>query len=624
MSFLGNFLSGLNIPNPTQESSNEIVRPGEIPMTNNVFEDLSGPLLYLKDQVASKTKKGNTYEDLFAPENLSLTAEEYNSKINTQKVDPLTYQGLQLTATLDDDKFIEALNGLRQQAGLMPMPPQKPELQNPNWKQGLVAALTAVLSPEHAFDVGAVPFQHQLSVQADQDARNQQTYQAELMKWQNAFNIDKTQAEALMQNERIRHELQTRVDMINQQGLQRTNELNFQADVNREQIANAQSHDVAMFQLASKEKFALLNADQKFSVAMANIQMALNPGIGPEARKAAAENAKSLGFDIQAYEGLTMQEAATKLQMDITSAEEKRRAEMFPIEKAGAEKRNILLDKEIKWFDPTKKAQLEGIYADIANTKSVIANRAWSQEFAESQEGRAWFSNLQGGILDQRKSIGSIIGSIDTELDSLRKQLNEEVDPSKKAEIQTRMGDLQESKDALIARDEDLHKKLEELDSELEGKAGITLGPTALGEKLLGTKYVWGGSDPKTGLDCSGLTSYVAKKDFGVAIPRTAKEQYETLPKVELEKARTGDFLYFSDGRGNWHTGILVIKDGQKYLRHSPQSGSVVQDTPLEKFKSSKKFVGVRRAWKEDAPANDGNKIQTIFDTWMKGTQGGK
>ncbi len=42
---------------------------------------------------------------------------------------------------------------------------------------------------------------------------------------------------------------------------------------------------------------------------------------------------------------------------------------------------------------------------------------------------------------------------------------------------------------------------------------------------VVGIRYVWGGSDPITGFDCSGLTKWAYAK-AGIGLPRTAREQY--------------------------------------------------------------------------------------------------
>ncbi|MEN3309065.1 MAG: hypothetical protein V7603_5267, partial [Micromonosporaceae bacterium] len=63
--------------------------------------------------------------------------------------------------------------------------------------------------------------------------------------------------------------------------------------------------------------------------------------------------------------------------------------------------------------------------------------------------------------------------------------------------------------------------------------------------KYLGIPYVFGGTNPKTGLDCSGLTQRVYA-DMGVKLPRTAHEQARVGKAIpSLSQAKPGDLLAF-------------------------------------------------------------------------------
>jgi cell wall-associated NlpC family hydrolase len=74
--------------------------------------------------------------------------------------------------------------------------------------------------------------------------------------------------------------------------------------------------------------------------------------------------------------------------------------------------------------------------------------------------------------------------------------------------------------------------------------------------KYVGTRYVWGGSSPSAGFDCSGLTQYTFKK-LGKSIPRVASDQYHASQKVRTPQK--GDLVFVHDGRGNvFHVAIYV------------------------------------------------------------------
>ena len=57
--------------------------------------------------------------------------------------------------------------------------------------------------------------------------------------------------------------------------------------------------------------------------------------------------------------------------------------------------------------------------------------------------------------------------------------------------------------------------------------------------KYQGWKYVYGGSNPNTSFDCSGLTSWCYGK-AGISLPRTAQAQYDAAQHIPLSQAKAG------------------------------------------------------------------------------------
>lgn len=88
----------------------------------------------------------------------------------------------------------------------------------------------------------------------------------------------------------------------------------------------------------------------------------------------------------------------------------------------------------------------------------------------------------------------------------------------------------------------------------------------AAAESQLGVPYVWGGSAPGVGLDCSGLTQYCYAK-AGISIPHYTESQYGQLEKVPLSQAQPGDIL--------WKHGHVAIYVGDDEYIHEPQTGDV-------------------------------------------------
>ena len=94
-------------------------------------------------------------------------------------------------------------------------------------------------------------------------------------------------------------------------------------------------------------------------------------------------------------------------------------------------------------------------------------------------------------------------------------------------------------------------------------------------KKHLGTPYVWAGSAPG-GFDCSGFTSYVMQQN-GKSLPRRAVDQYESAEKVKEKNAQKGDLVFFDNGSGISHVGIVVSEKGQPLtMIHSSSSKGII------------------------------------------------
>ncbi len=62
--------------------------------------------------------------------------------------------------------------------------------------------------------------------------------------------------------------------------------------------------------------------------------------------------------------------------------------------------------------------------------------------------------------------------------------------------------------------------------------------------KYQGYPYVFGGSNPQTSFDCSGLTQWCFAK-AGINLPRTAQAQYDVTQHISLSEAKPGDLVFF-------------------------------------------------------------------------------
>jgi cell wall-associated NlpC family hydrolase len=77
----------------------------------------------------------------------------------------------------------------------------------------------------------------------------------------------------------------------------------------------------------------------------------------------------------------------------------------------------------------------------------------------------------------------------------------------------------------------------------------------ATGMKYLGTPYVFGGSDPLKGFDCSGFTQYVFGQN-GISLPHSAVMQSQMDTPVSKDQLRKGDLVFL---QGTYTAGVSHV-----------------------------------------------------------------
>jgi cell wall-associated NlpC family hydrolase len=100
--------------------------------------------------------------------------------------------------------------------------------------------------------------------------------------------------------------------------------------------------------------------------------------------------------------------------------------------------------------------------------------------------------------------------------------------------------------------------------------------------RYLGVPYVFGGSNPAVGLDCSGLVQLVFHQ-LGVALPRTAQLQYDATPRVSQAELQPGDLVFFARTYADPHDWVthvgIYLGDGLQI--NAPTEGQVVSIQPV-------------------------------------------
>lgn len=117
----------------------------------------------------------------------------------------------------------------------------------------------------------------------------------------------------------------------------------------------------------------------------------------------------------------------------------------------------------------------------------------------------------------------------------------------------------------------------------------------AYAKKYLGYDYVYGGTSPKTGFDCSGLTYYVYKH-FGYTLSRSSTAQATNGTKVAKEDLRPGDLVIYKNTSLTriGHVGIYI---GNNQMIHAsePGVGVIITDIDSKAHKYPQRFVMGRR-----------------------------
>jgi cell wall-associated NlpC family hydrolase len=116
------------------------------------------------------------------------------------------------------------------------------------------------------------------------------------------------------------------------------------------------------------------------------------------------------------------------------------------------------------------------------------------------------------------------------------------------------------------------------------GASGATASESAVvseAQKYVGVPYLWGGTDPSKGLDCSGFTQLVYG-NLGIDLPRVSSQQATAGRAVaSINDARPGDLVFFDYSKqraGVDHVGIYI--GGGKMIA-APQPGESVKVQPV-------------------------------------------
>lgn len=120
-------------------------------------------------------------------------------------------------------------------------------------------------------------------------------------------------------------------------------------------------------------------------------------------------------------------------------------------------------------------------------------------------------------------------------------------------------------------------------------------------ETLIGVPYKYGGTEPKTGFDCSGFIGYVFQH-FGIRVPRTSVSFTNAGVTVVASQAKRGDLILFtgSDAKAGkvGHIGIIttVQKNNLQFIHSASGNNKGVMISSMSNY-FRERFVKVIRVF---------------------------
>ena len=103
---------------------------------------------------------------------------------------------------------------------------------------------------------------------------------------------------------------------------------------------------------------------------------------------------------------------------------------------------------------------------------------------------------------------------------------------------------------------------VEEIEAAIEVENDLRSEIVTYALQFVGNRYKYGGTNPNTGVDCSGFTSYVMRHAASVELPHSSGGQSHMGRVVSSSEMRPGDIICYGSGKKINHV-ALYIGNGQ-------------------------------------------------------------
>lgn len=107
--------------------------------------------------------------------------------------------------------------------------------------------------------------------------------------------------------------------------------------------------------------------------------------------------------------------------------------------------------------------------------------------------------------------------------------------------------------------------------------------------QFVGGRYKFGGSDPHTGVDCSGFTKYVMQHGAGVSLNRSSTSQSKQGTAISADQMQPGDLIFYGSGRGINHVAMYI---GNGKVVHASTERTGIKTSPWN-YRTPVKIVNV-------------------------------
>lgn len=219
-----------------------------------------------------------------------------------------------------------------------------------------------------------------------------------------------------------------------------------------------------------------------------------------------------------------------------------------------------------------------GLLGLLASLSLVTPAKTYAAEIAV-ETSTTLYAKMDGpvSVLDTAESEGTILSKTE------EGKTYEVVEPPKEGWMKIKISDGQgyiKSSSATL-----FEKSVEKVDKSALKRQEVV--DYAL--QFVGGRYVYGGVNPNTGVDCSGFTRYVLGKAGGVNISHSSRTQSAEGQIVSYENARPGDLVFYGKNGSINHV-ALYMGDGKVVHASTEKTGIIVTNVM---YRKPVKFVSV-------------------------------